>query len=130
MDSQAVLVLGNHANTELAEILSRFGFVPQVWGSMRHSLDKLRHQQFGAVLVDRKFTRADVLEFVLNVRDIDKKVPVLVIGSGPEEIDREIARQRRTAILAAVRDGDELTDRLRDIVKQNEDRDMPTQLQR
>lgn len=127
MNSQAVLVLGNHGHKELAEALSRLGFIPQVWGSMGHSLEKIRHQQFGAILVDRKFTHADVLEFVLNVRDIDKKVPVLVIGSGPEKIDRKIAKQDRTAILGAVQDGDEFAEKLREMVEQNARRDVPTQ---
>jgi hypothetical protein len=97
---------------------------------MRHSLEKLRHQKFGAVLVDRKFTRADVLEFILNVRDVNKEVPVLVIGPGPEKIDKEIAKQGRTAILGAVQDGDELADRLKEVVEQNENRDVPTPIQR
>jgi DNA-binding NtrC family response regulator len=100
MNSQAVLVLGNHANRDLVQTLSRVGFTPHVWGSMRHSLDKLRHQTFAAVIVDRKFTHADILEFILNVRDINQNIPVVVIGSGPDEqIDRKIMRQNHTIIL-------------------------------
>ena len=100
MNSQAVLVLGNHANRNLVQTLSRVGLTPQVWGSMRHSLDKLRHQKFSAVIIDRKFTHADVLEFILNVRDIDQKIPVLVLGSGQDEqMDREILRLNHTIIL-------------------------------
>ena len=129
MKSRDVLVLGNHANRELVEVLSRFGFVPQVWGSVQHSLEKLRHQKFAAILVDRNFTHADVLEFVLNVRDIDKKVPVVVIGPGPEKIDRKIAKQDRTVILGTVESGNELADRLKEVMKENENRDVPTQVQ-
>lgn len=100
MKSQAVLVLGHHANRDLVQTLSRVGFPPQVWGSMRHSLDKLRHQKFAAVIIDRKFTHADVLEFILNVRDINHKIPVLVIGPGQDEqMDRKILRLNHTVIL-------------------------------
>ena len=113
MKSQIVLVLGNIANRELVEVLSGLGFASQVWGSMQHSLEKLRHQKFTAILVDQKFTHADVLEFILNVRDIDKKVPVVVIGNGADEkITRKIANQDHTTILSEVENNDKLTDKL------------------
>ncbi|NIU58916.1 MAG: hypothetical protein GWN67_21800 [Phycisphaerae bacterium] len=125
MDSQAVLVLGKHANRALTDILSNIGFAPQVWGSMQHSLDKLRHNEFAAVLVDRKFTRADVLEFILNVRDINEKVPVVVIGSGGDEkIDRKIAKQDRTIVLNEVESEDKLTEKLAQVLKENEIEDV------
>jgi FixJ family two-component response regulator len=121
MDSQAVLVLGNHANRELAQMLSGIGFVPRVWGSMRHSLDKLRHEKFTAVIVDRKFTHADVLEFVLNVRDIDQDIPLIVIGPGKDEkMDVRIKRQNRTIILAGSEGDDSLAEKLARVLKGSE----------
>jgi FixJ family two-component response regulator len=121
MDSQAVLVLGNHANRDLVQTLSRIGFAPQVWGSMRHSLDKLLHQRFAAVIVDRKLTRADVLEFILNVRDVNQEIPIVVIGQGSDErLDRKIMRQDHTVILDAPEMGDTLAERLSQVLKVNE----------
>ena len=121
MNSQAVLILGNHANRDLVQTLSRFGFAPQVWGSMRHSLDKLVHQKFTAVIVDRKFTHADVLEFILNVRDIKQEIPVIVIGSGQnEELDKKIMKQNHTVILNGPEMGDTLAERLAQVLKVNE----------
>jgi len=113
MNSQAVLVLGNHANRNLVEVLSGLGFAPQVWGSMKHSLDKLRHEKFAAILVDRKFTHADVLEFILNVRDIDKNISVVVIGLAKDErIDRTILKQDHTIILREFESRDRLAEKL------------------
>jgi len=113
MNSQAVLVLGNHANRDLVEVLSNIGFAPQVWGSMQPSLDKLRHEKFAAILVDLKFTHADVLEFILNVRDIDKKVPVVVIGTVEDErIDRTIVKQAHTRVLTEIESRDRFTEKL------------------
>jgi FixJ family two-component response regulator len=113
MNSQAVLILGNHANRKLVQAISSTGFIPQVWGSMRHSLDKLRHQRFAAVIVDRMFTHADVLEFILNVRDIKQEIPVVVIGPGSDErIDRKIMRQNHTIILNGSEMGDTLAEKL------------------
>ena len=113
MNSQAVLVLGNHAHRDLVEVLSGLGFASQVWGSMQHSLDKLRHEKFAAILVDLEFTHADVLEFILNVRDIDKKVPVVVIGTVKDErIDRMIVKQAHTRVLTEVENRDRFVEKL------------------
>ena len=113
MNSQAVLVLGNHANRDLVEVLSGLGFASQVWGSVQHSLDKLRHEKFAAILVDRKFTHADVLEFILNVRDIDKSISVVVIGPAKDErIDRTILKQDHTIILREFESRDRLAEKL------------------
>jgi DNA-binding NtrC family response regulator len=109
MDSQVVLVLGNRANRELVEVLCGLGFDCQVWGSMQHSLEKLRHEKFRAILVDQKFTKADALEFVLNVRDIDEKIPVIVIGDGTDEkVVQKIAKQENTRVFGEVASADEL----------------------
>ena len=124
MNLQAVLVLGNHANRDLVEVLSSIGFEPQVRGSMQHCLDKLRHEKFAAILIDRKFTRADVLEFILNARDIDEKVPVVVIGYGTDEkYDRKIAKQDRTIILSEVESEDKLAEKLAQVLKENDIKD-------
>ena len=118
MNSQAVLVLGNHANRDLVKTLSRIGFAPQVWGSMRHSLEKLVQQRFAAVIVDRKFTSADVLEFILNVRDINKQIPVVIIGSGSDKrIDKKISRLGQTIILNGSGRDDTLDERLAYVLK-------------
>jgi len=113
MNSQTVLVLGNHAHRDLVEVLSGLGFASQVWGSMQHCLDKLRHQKFAAILVDHRFTQADVLEFILNVRDIDKKVPVVVIGTVDDErIDRKIVKQAHTRVLTEIENRDRFVEKL------------------
>jgi hypothetical protein len=113
MNSQAVLILGSHANQEFVEALSNIGFVPEVRGSVRHSLDKVRRQRFSGVVVDRKFTHADVLEFVLNVRDINQKIPVVVIGFGKDKrIDGKITKQDHTRVLSEFDRGETLAKEL------------------
>jgi DNA-binding NtrC family response regulator len=117
MNPKIVLVLGNIANRDLVEILEGLGFASQVWGSMQHSLEKLRHQKYTAILVDQKFTHTDVLEFILNVRDIDKKIPVVVIGNGTtERIAQKISNQNNTILLNEAESSDKLTERLEQIL--------------
>lgn len=121
MNSKDILVLGTHANRDLVQTLSRVGFVPQVWGSMRHSLEKLVHNRFAAVIVDRKFTNADVLEFILNVRDINQEIPVIVIGSGSDErLDRKISKLDRTIMLNDSEKDRELGEKLVRTLKSSE----------
>jgi FixJ family two-component response regulator len=120
MKSQAVLVLGNHAKGDLVQTLLTAGFVPQMWGSALHSLKKLRRRRFAAVIVDRKFTNADVLEFILNVRDINPQIPVVVIGRGKDEqIDAKIKRQGRTLILNGSARSNTLADKLVHALEKN-----------
>jgi FixJ family two-component response regulator len=121
MNSEAVLVLGNHANGDLVQTLLSAGFVPQMWGSTLHSLEKLRRRRFAAVIVDRKFTHADVLEFILNVRDIKQQIPVVVIGRGKDErIDAKIRRQHRTMILNGSKRDNTLGEKLVHALRMNE----------
>lgn len=125
MKSEAILILGNHANRELAQILSGIGFVARVWGSMRHSLDKLRHEKFAAVIVDRKFTHADVLEFILNVRDIDREIPLVVIGYGKDEkMDARIKKQKCTIMLTDSKGDDWLADQLTNVLRGGQKQDV------
>jgi len=125
MNSQAVLVLGNHANRDLVQTLSRGGFSPQVWGSMRHTLEKLVHNKYVAVIIDRKFTNADVLEFILNVRDINQEIPVVVIGSGSDErIDRKISKLDHTIMLNGSEKYDTLGEELMHALKGSENQNV------
>lgn len=100
MNSQDILILGNHTNRELADVISNIGFVPQLWGSMQHSLERVRRGSFAAILIDREFTRTDVLEFILNVRDINYEIPVVVIGPAKDErTEQKIRRLEHTIII-------------------------------
>jgi DNA-binding NtrC family response regulator len=120
MDTNRVLVLGNHASKKLPNILSSLGFAPQVWGSMRHSLDKLRRHKFAAVVMDLKFNQTDPLEFILNIRDIDDKVPVIVFGSAKDKkIEREILKQDFTEVFDRSNNDDKLAKRLKQVIKGN-----------
>jgi DNA-binding NtrC family response regulator len=89
---------------------------------MQQCLDKLVHERFAAVVIDRKLADADVLELILNVRDIDKTTPVAVIGRGKDEhIERKIIDQDHTIVLAEIEKVETLARRLSDAIKVNKD---------
>jgi two-component SAPR family response regulator len=125
MNSQNVLVLGNHANRDLVDVLSNIGFVPQLWGSIQHSLDRVRHEKFAAIFIDRKVTRVDVLEFILNVRDIDQKIPVVVIGPAKDEqTEKNIRKLHHTIIFDDSERDDTLGEKIEHALKINKVKDV------
>ena len=77
-----------HRHSAMAGALLDSGCVPLVRERIDEALDTLRHEQIGGVLVDAASADVDALEFVLNVRDIDSAVPILVTAS--EETLRDL----------------------------------------
>ena len=94
LNESQVLILGDHQRHQIESLLERMDYTPIVRGSVEHCLELLRIRFFFAVFIDRNFTQADVLEFVLNVRDLDCDVPVIVIGRSEDaEFDCKIQQQ-------------------------------------
>jgi CheY-like chemotaxis protein len=86
-------------------MLCGIGMQPEVRGSVAGALERLRRGQLTAVLVDRRFARADALEFVLNVRDVEEAVPVIIIGAANDKgTDQQIRQQEYTAVVDESRD--------------------------
>ena len=82
MKPNAVLVLGSEEKKNLMEAIFDIGFTPLVRKSMEEALDELRHECFAAVIVDGEHLGPDVdlLEFILNMRDIRHQTPVFVLA--------------------------------------------------
>jgi hypothetical protein len=74
----AVLILGSPASGELSEIVYEMGFLPLMREDLHGALVALRHEQLGAVIIDAARARVDILEFILNVRDFDEEVPIII----------------------------------------------------
>jgi CheY-like chemotaxis protein len=80
-----VLVLGCDRDGSFTKTLSDFRFSPTFLRSTEAVLHALRHTQAKAILVDRDQKAADELELVLNVRDMDEEIPIILIGSSTDE---------------------------------------------
>lgn len=117
MRSQAVLVLGTYANKGLIDILLGIGLAPLVRENIQGVLDKLRYEQFGAIVVDQRYANTDVLELILNVRDVDEQIPVVVLGKlNDEAVCKTLASEKRTTIVEDTEDGNKLAGRLEQIL--------------
>jgi DNA-binding NtrC family response regulator len=80
-----VLVLGNSWDKAFEQTLSDICFSPTFLNSIEGVLHELHHVQAMAILVDRDQKRADELELILNVRDMDENIPIILIGSTTDE---------------------------------------------
>jgi DNA-binding NtrC family response regulator len=98
MISKHVLVLGNHSRQLLPDILKDLGFVPELRGSVLDCLAHLHCQSVAAVVVDRDFTHADVLEFLLNIKDIACAVPVIIVGRKRHDCVEQALHMERQAV--------------------------------
>ena len=117
MRSQSVLVLGTYTNKGLIDILFGIGLAPLVRENIQGVLDKLRHEQFGAIVVDQRYANPDVLELILNVRDIDEQIPVVVLGKlSDETVRKTLASQKQTIVVEDTADGNKLAGRLEEIL--------------
>jgi len=117
MRSQSVLVLGTYTNKGLIDILLGIGLAPLVRENIQGVLDKLRHEQFGAIVVDQRYANPDVLELILNVRDIDEQIPVVVLGKlSDETVRKTLASQKQTIVVEDTADGNKLAGKLEEIL--------------
>ena len=94
LNESQVLILGDHQRHQIESLLELMNYAPIVRGSVEHCLELLRTRLFFAVFIDRNFSHADVLKFVLNVRDLACDVPVIVIGRSEDaQFDCKIQQQ-------------------------------------
>ena len=98
--SRTVFVLGQEYPNELAERLFDLGYVPLVRTKMQQALEVIRHEQCSAVVVDGDSPQLDILEFILNVRDVDGSLPIIVVGQPTDEHEnRAVHKQQNTFVL-------------------------------
>ena len=79
MRSYSVLVVGSVSNARLVDAIFAMGLVPVVRDRLATVVSALRGQCFEAVVVDSAHSADDPLELVLNLREFDTDVPVVVL---------------------------------------------------
>ncbi len=89
--SNLVLILGYDNQSSLTDDLFEMGFTPFVRDNVEKALSNLRHEHFIFVVYERSDLEVDPLEFVLNVRDINDHIPVIILG--------ETSNQREDKVL-------------------------------
>ncbi len=93
-NQSVVLILGNHKQQELKEMIFDLGFIPLERGDMLQALDMLHHDKFSAIFIDYDHVDVDALEFILNVRDMKLNLPVVIIGELKEKWEHSALKKQ------------------------------------
>lgn len=98
-DNSTVLVLTHDEHSDLIDTLFTLGYVPIIRQNMVSALKEIHHKSAAVVFLDVKFVAIDALEFIINVRDIDQHLPIVILN-GSIEGETEILNQQNTFIIA------------------------------
>lgn len=90
----SVLVLTNDEQSELIETLFDLGYVPLIRKKMMTTLKDVHHKHVEVIFLDLQCIEIDPLEFVINVRDIDQCLPVVIVNGNKIEGEKQILDQQ------------------------------------
>lgn len=71
-----ILIISADENSPLVKRLGKKSYLPLVRRSMNGVMDLVKRHKINAIIVDRMLSDLDPIEFVLNVRDVNEKIPV------------------------------------------------------
>jgi len=83
--SKQILTIVGRGDSHLSEDLSEIGYRPLTAQSMWTAISAMRSDHFAAVFIDVAHIDDDILELVLNIRDISTVVPVVIVGELTDE---------------------------------------------
>ena len=74
----SVLIISDYDKCFLSHELLRKRIMGIVKSEMDMALNTLKHGDFLTLMIDKAHAKIDLIEFVLNVRDINKEIPILI----------------------------------------------------
>ena len=80
MGSQVVVMLGVTVHSEVADALLAVDYTPLERAGVERTVATLRRERVAGVLVNVERCRLDVLELLLNIRDVAPDLPVALIA--------------------------------------------------
>ncbi|MBD3257984.1 hypothetical protein GF377_06090 [candidate division GN15 bacterium] len=99
-----VVVLEDRDHRNLSRVLTQWGYSMIVVDDMIKALDRIDHYDLAAAIVNHD--DMDALEFVLNVRELDETLPVIIIGSQLEQDVEQVLRERQPVYFVSTQDED------------------------
>lgn len=111
-----VLIISAKFNRPITEIVYRRGMIPLVYSEMELALYAARRTEFRLVIINAATNHIDVLEAALNVRDINKSIPILIAGLKPEDKQTSILRKLSGIVLVS-KDQDDLSQKLKELYR-------------
>ena len=119
MRPRTILILGNYANEYIIELLADLGFASLLSTNIERAVEKLRKEEFAAVIIDTEHAQSDVLEFVLNLRDISVSMPVIILGMlENKEVRWALSSQQRTTVIENTKNNRNLAEKMKKVFQQ------------
>jgi DNA-binding NtrC family response regulator len=100
----SVLVLTNNEQSDLVNTLFDVGYVPLIREKMTSVLKDIHHKCVAVIILDLQCIEIDALEFVINVRDIDQHLPVVIVNGKNIEGKKQILNQHNIFFISNVYD--------------------------
>lgn len=72
-------------NAMTQEMLNRIGMRQIHINNTIEALRELRRTRFNAIIIDRDQAAFDTLEFVLNVRDLEPSIPIVILADSLDQ---------------------------------------------
>lgn len=94
-----ILVISDDENSNIIKFIYRNKLMPIIRRSILPALELIRHQDVSAIIVDKNHQHIDTLEFILNVRDINKNIPIIVQEDSIVPGDKEVTRSMKNVII-------------------------------
>ncbi len=114
-EKESVLVISMTTRGVVARAAVKCGYAVTTVRDVPESVDCLRKRKYRAVLVDLDASDLDPLELVLNVRDFDAAVPIVVMASLWDAANiTSLGTQPRTMLVAK---SDNVADLSRDLAR-------------
>ncbi len=95
----SVLLLGSNMKNRIINSIFDMGYTPILRDKMNEAFYKIRHDNFKAILIDRDRVEIDALEFILNVRDIDQDIPIIVFGKPVKAYNDHLLQKQENVFL-------------------------------
>ena len=93
MRSHAILIIGGRLDRQLLDAFFEVGLTAVVKKEWAGASARARQAGYEAVVIDGTDPDTGVLEIMLNVRDFDELVPILVLGAKEPPVRDELLRR-------------------------------------
>ena len=93
MHSRCVLLIGDKRDSRLVDAFFEVGLTAVVKRPSVGTFAEVRQRAYEALVIDDANPDRDVLEAVLNLRDYDERVPIVVLGANGHRMGDELLRR-------------------------------------
>lgn len=80
-----ILIIGDNEQSDIVKVVQRQKLVPLIRRSILATLEVLKHFDIEAIIIDNDYKGLDILELMLNIREINYDTPFIITLDKPIE---------------------------------------------